>query len=340
MARWIRDPNSPIVGCFGLIVASFVVGISVVLATGHRVPSALWVLGGIAAGMLMGVLLAGVLASRRGSDSGPTGTAPYSKKDDAGGDPVECWYWYEDWCPPPGWHLSGYYQRTRAASEQCPVEKSECCNQQLRRRVCADRPPLPKGIVASLATVLVATIPLAFILHATPAAAQVFGAASLGLGGITIGLLVAAVRSDSAESCRKYIEQAAIAAVFTFLSSAASGIWVARVTEQPARNVKFSTQVKNEIYSVVSSEIVPTIVNTEIIPVIKAVLQSTDNDIHVHLSSDCVTYLADLDLLVDDEPHIADHLPERFWHLDQGAQACGLRHVSEVEKIAGLLAAH
>jgi phosphate/sulfate permease len=54
---------------------------------------------------------------------------------------------------------------------------------------------------------------------------------------------------------------------------------------------------------------------------------------------DCVTYLVELDQLLDDEPDIASRLPDRSIPLDRGAKACGFTSPLGVEsKIVKLLA--
>lgn len=52
----------------------------------------------------------------------------------------------------------------------------------------------------------------------------------------------------------------------------------------------------------------------------------------------CVVWLADLDLLVDDEARVAQRLPGRSFPVDAGATACGLKRGSQVKALAALLA--
>ena len=57
MTRWNQNPFVVVLACIGGALVVFVLGASVVLATGNSVPAALWAVGGAAIGILAGVLL-------------------------------------------------------------------------------------------------------------------------------------------------------------------------------------------------------------------------------------------------------------------------------------------
>lgn len=54
--------------------------------------------------------------------------------------------------------------------------------------------------------------------------------------------------------------------------------------------------------------------------------------------TNCVGYYAELDQLVDDEPHVASHLPGGSFPLDATAKACGLRNKRDLRALIDALA--
>jgi hypothetical protein len=180
--------------------------------------------------------------------------------------------------------------------------------------------PIRLGLLAAIAAIavlvlLVALVLLSLLPRATAAGARAFNIGSLVLILATIGLTVVAFTSPP-EKKQRWIVSAVLTAALAFMSNTASGFVLDRVKNAPAGPPSVAVTAKNYF----SASVKPASVT-------------------VDAGTDCAVYLADLDLLVDDEPHVAGHLHGRSLPLDQGARACGLKRASEVTAIAAVLAA-
>ncbi|HEV3319198.1 MAG TPA: hypothetical protein VG053_05610 [Solirubrobacteraceae bacterium] len=173
------------------------------------------------------------------------------------------------------------------------------------------------GLLAALAGImlfLLLVLLLALLPRATADGARAFHIGSLGLIVVTVALAAVAFARPAGKK-QAWILSAVVTAVLAFMSNTASGLVVDRFTNHSA-NPRLVVMVKNYISQTVKP------------PSVK-----------VNVDSECALYLVHLDDLVDDEPHIADHLPGRSFPLEQGARACGLKRASEVNAIAAGLAA-
>jgi len=172
------------------------------------------------------------------------------------------------------------------------------------------------AIVAIAAlVVLVAFVLLSLLPRATATGARVFNIGSIVFTLATIGLAVGAFILP--ERKRGLIASAVLTAVLAFVSSTASGLVVDRLKiPVTAKNYNyFSPTAKNYFSAIVKPP-----------------------SVTVNSGSDCAVYLANLDSLVDDEPHVARHLKGRSLPLDPGAQACDLKRTSDVNALAAWLA--
>jgi hypothetical protein len=187
------------------------------------------------------------------------------------------------------------------------------------------------GAVAVAVVVLAACALLSLLPSATADAARWFQSASLVFIVVAGGLTVAAFTGPAAKRQglrQKLVAGAVLTAVLAFISSTASGLVVDRFTSHPTGPSPVAT-VKNYF----SPTVRPPSVKNYFSPKVAA------PTVKVELGSECTVYLVHLDELVDDEPHIAEHLPGKSFPLDQGARACGFKRASEVDAIAAVLAA-
>ena len=190
---------------------------------------------------------------------------------------------------------------------------------------------LDSGLLAALVGIvllgLLVFVLVALLPRATADLARLFHIGSLGLIVVTVALAVVAVASPPGKK-QAWVLTAVVTAVLAFISSTASGLVVDRFTSHPTGPSPVAT-VKNYF----SPTIKPPSVKNYFSPKVAA------PTVKVELGSECTVYLVHLDELVDDEPHIADHLPGKSFPLDQGARACGFKRASEVDAIAAVLAA-
>jgi hypothetical protein len=187
---------------------------------------------------------------------------------------------------------------------------------------------LPAALAAVGIVVLLGTVALLFSLlpRATVKGAQIFHGVSLFLIVVTVGLAVAAFTGPAEKRQRLrqgLVAGAVLTAVLAFVSNTASGLVVDRFTSHPTGS-GIAVAVKAYLTSPAAKNYFSAKVAA---PRVK-----------VELGSECTVYLVHLDELVDDEPHIADHLPGKSFPLDQGAQACHLKRPSEVDALAAVLA--
>jgi hypothetical protein len=178
---------------------------------------------------------------------------------------------------------------------------------------------LGSGLLAALAGIalllLLAFVLLALLPRATADGARAFHIGSLGLTVAAVAFAAVAVARPAGRK-QAWVLSAVVTGVLAFMSSTASGLVVDRFTNHPT-SPRPVVAVKNYFSPTVRP------------PSVK-----------VDVGSECTIYLVHLDDLVNDEPHIADHLPGKSFPLDQGARACGLKRASEVNAIAAVLAAH
>jgi hypothetical protein len=197
------------------------------------------------------------------------------------------------------------------------------------------KPPSPTrfGLPAVLAAVVIVVVLgavallLSLLLRATVDGARVFNVVSLLLIVATGGLTAAAFKVPEGKR-QGLVAGAVLTAVLAFVSSTASGFVVDRFTK-PTAGLAPPVTVKNDFSPIVKPPSIKNYFSTKV----------TTPSVRVELGSECTVYLVHLDELVDDEPHIAEHLPGRSFPLDQGARACGLKRASEVNAIAAVLAA-
>ena len=422
MTLWSRDTYALVLAYIGaalVVFVVFVLGVAVVLATGHSVPPAFWAVGGVAMGILTGLLLprpgppTGTLnsggtpddrSSTRpgGEEPRPTGSTHGPNEPDAVVEPAG-----DEPTPPPqptplvlvfvlaavavlGLTLSvllyaGQIHRAgcepigvagtpgcetplldladafifiassaagallgifvpRPATPQTPAEsapapapdvageaRATTSGAQSTPAVTTTALQLSGGLLAALAGIVLLLLPglvlLALLPRATVDLARLFHIGSLGLIVVTVALAVVAVASPPGKK-QAWVLTAVVTAVLAFISSTASGLVVDRFTNHPTGPSPVAT-VKNYF----SPTVRPPSVKNYFSPTVRPA------SVNVDVGAECAVYLVHLDDLVDDEPHIADHLPGRSFPLDQGARACGLKRASEVNAIAAVLAA-
>ena len=213
----------------------------------------------------------------------------------------------------------------------CESDRSQCDT----AKKCGTSYGLPATLAAVAIVVLLGAVLLLLSLlpRATVQGARDFHIFSLVLIVMAVGLAVAAFTgpAEKRQGLRQgLVAGAVLTAVLAFVSSTASGLVLDRFTKPtvgPAPPVTVKAYVTSHptspaitVKSYFSPKLLP--------PAVK-----------VELGSECTVYLVHLDELVNDEPHIADHLPGRSFPLDQGARACGLKRPSEVDALAAVLAA-
>jgi hypothetical protein len=205
---------------------------------------------------------------------------------------------------------------------QCDTAKKGCTGYGLPATLAA------VAIVVLLGAVLLL---LSLLPRATVQGARDFHIFSLVLIVSAVGLAVAAFTgpAEKRQGLRQgLVAGAVLTAVLAFVSSTASGLVLDRFTK-PTAGPAPPVTVKAYVTSHPTSPAVKNYFSAKVAaPTVK-----------VELGSECTVYLVHLDELVDDEPHIADHLPGKSFPLDQGARACGLKRASEVDAIAAVLAA-
>lgn len=379
MTRWSRDPYLLVLACIGAALVVFVLGVSVVLAAGHSVPAGLWAVGGAAIGILAGVLLPRSGSAEFGETEGEgEGDAEASAGDGVAAPPrstppalvvvlalvafvglMLSVLFYAVQTRPlldladalifvaslAGGALLGIHvpqpEPPPALVEPPPGLPSPpggpTPNPPPTQPKRPEPPPKPDGPALSLRAVLAAVailvvlgaVALLFSLlpRATVQGAQIFHVVSLFLIAATVGLAVAAFTgsTEKRQGLRQGLAAGAVlTAVLAFVSSTASGLVVDRLTSHPTSS-GLAVAVKAYLTSPAAKNYFSAKVAA---PKVK-----------VELGSECTVYLVHLDELVDDEPHIAAHLPGKSFPLDQGAQACHLKRASEVDALAAVLAA-
>ena len=198
---------------------------------------------------------------------------------------------------------------------------------------CGTNYGLPAALAAVAIVVLLGAVLLLLSLlpRATADLARLFHIGSLVLIVAAVGLTVAAFTgpAEKRQGLRQgLVAGAVLTAVLAFVSNTASGLVVDRFTSHPPGPSPVAT-VKNYFSPTVRPPSVKNYFSTKV----------TTPPVRVELGSECTVYLVHLDELVDDEPHIADHLPGKSFPLDRGARACGLKDPHEVDAIAAVLAA-
>jgi hypothetical protein len=183
------------------------------------------------------------------------------------------------------------------------------------------------GLAAVVLLGLLALVLLALLPRATADVARAFHIGSLGLIIVAGAFAFVAVASPSGKK-QAWVLSAVVTAVLAFITSTASGLVVDRFTSHPP-GPSHGVTIKNYVSPVLRT---PTVKNY-FSPTVKPA------SVTVNVGAECATYLAHLDDLVDDEPHIASHLPKQSFPVDPGARACGLERPSEVDAIAAVLAA-
>jgi VIT1/CCC1 family predicted Fe2+/Mn2+ transporter len=71
MRYWSREPYGLVLACIGAVLVLFALGAAVVIAAGHSVPPAFWAVGGVAIGILTGLLAAPAGAAHGHAELGP-----------------------------------------------------------------------------------------------------------------------------------------------------------------------------------------------------------------------------------------------------------------------------
>jgi hypothetical protein len=173
--------------------------------------------------------------------------------------------------------------------------------------------------LAAIAAIAVLVLFVAFVLlsllpRATTAGARAFSIGSLVLTLATIGLTAVAFISPPGKK-QRWILSAVLTAVLAFMSTTASGLVLNRVKNSPTGPPSVAVTAQNYFS-----------------PTVRPAAVTVD------AGTDCAVYLANLDLLVDDEPNVAAHLPGKSLPLEQGALACGLSQASDINALAALLA--